>query len=102
MATDQTDSAKPLSDDEREVLLKAVGGSVAKAREAAGQTLAATAKRAGITKDYLWRLEKGRQTVSILTLAGIAVATGTTVYAILAAAKREEASIRAERAGNGS
>ena len=36
--------------EEREALLKAVGGSVAKARETAGRTLAATARRASISK----------------------------------------------------
>lgn len=65
-------------------LLAAVGARVREAREAAGLIAADGARAAGMTKGYLWRVENGRQNLSIRSLSRVARAFSTTMSALLA------------------
>lgn len=76
------------ADDSREgaevdPLLAAVGARVRAARTAAGLSLVDAARGSGISKDYLWRLEQGRQAVTVKALAGVATALNTAMSDLL-------------------
>ncbi len=71
------------SDDEAEIL-RTLGGKVQEAREAAGLSLAELARRAGMDRAYISRIEAGSHAPTILVLLRIAAELDTTVSALTA------------------
>jgi transcriptional regulator with XRE-family HTH domain len=66
-----------------EAILGAVGTRIRQIREEAGISQEAAAERAGLNRVYYNRVERGRQNVSLLTLAKIAIVLRTTVAHIV-------------------
>lgn len=84
MDDEANDSAKPAKVTKAlEPTLEAMGRRIRAVRESRELGLIETAKAAGIGKGFLWRIEAGQQNVSIMTLARLASAIGTTMADLL-------------------
>ena len=77
------DSGRTGDERQADPLLQAVGVRIRDLRTAAGLTPAAVAEAAGITKAFLWRMEAGRQNMSVRSLSRIALALDTTMSKVL-------------------
>jgi transcriptional regulator with XRE-family HTH domain len=66
-----------------QLILKQIGARIKEARTTAGFSQQAVADAAGINREYLSRVERGTENVSILTLARIAEALDTPIRNLL-------------------
>jgi transcriptional regulator with XRE-family HTH domain len=66
-----------------QLILRQIGARIKDARTAAGLSQQAVADVAGINREYLSRVERGTENVSILTLARIAEALDTPLRNLL-------------------
>jgi transcriptional regulator with XRE-family HTH domain len=66
-----------------QLILKQIGARIKEARTTAGLSQQAVADAAGINREYLSRVERGTENVSILTLARIAEALDTPIRNLL-------------------
>lgn len=57
----------------------ALGGRVRALRERAGMTQEAFARAAGMNKGYAWRVEAGRQNLSLRSLGRVALVLGVSM-----------------------
>lgn len=71
------------ADGERDALLAAVGARVRDLREARKASPSAFARAAGISQQYLWRLEDGQQNANLKTLARLALALDVPITALV-------------------
>ena len=66
-----------------DALLKAVGGRVQEMRVKAGLTQEAFARAAGMSAKYAWRVEHGRQNLSLRSISRIAIALDIPMSSLL-------------------
>ena len=66
-----------------QLILKQIGARIKEARTTVGLSQQAVADAAGINREYLSRVERGTENVSILTLARIAEALDTPIRNLL-------------------
>ena len=69
--------------DNLDALFKAVGARIRDLRTQAGLNQPEFAKAAGVSAQYAWRIEDGRQNLSLRTISRIAVALGVPMSALL-------------------
>lgn len=81
MGVDDGGAAGPDAGDDP--LLVAVGSRIRDLRVGVGLTPKDFAARAGFTLSYLWRLEGGRQNLSLRSISRIALALGVPMAALL-------------------
>jgi transcriptional regulator with XRE-family HTH domain len=84
----------PIESEDKDPLLSAVGRRVQQLREAAGVTAADFARAAGITPQYLWRLEDGQQNLNLKSLSRLAIALNVPMTALLAGIEPDPATTR--------
>lgn len=85
-----SDSQNPASD----ALAQSVAGAITKHREAAGLGMAELAKRAGMARAYLWRVENAETVPSLRNLARLAVALDLTLANLLDGVDTSEIELR--------
>ncbi|MEL7781577.1 helix-turn-helix transcriptional regulator [Citromicrobium bathyomarinum] len=85
-----SDSQNPTSD----ALTLSVAGAVTKRREAAGFGMAELAKRAGMARAYLWRVENAETLPSLRNLARLAVALDLTLADLVDGVNTSEIELR--------
>lgn len=78
------DDSPDVVDDGGDPLLVMVSKRIRDMRTAAGLTQSEVATRIAMSKGYYWKIEQGRQMISLRQLARIAAAIGTSMAAILA------------------
>ena len=91
-----SDSQNPASD----ALTLSVAGAVTKRREASGLGMAELAKRAGMARAYLWRVENADTLPSLRNLARLAVALNLTLSDLLDGVDISEIELRNRRYEN--
>lgn len=72
-----------MSDDSQIALQRAVGGRIRALRVERDLTQGECAQKAGMTEQHVWRIEAGRQNVSLRSLARLAVALGVPMSTLL-------------------
>lgn len=73
----------PIESDTTDPLLSAVGRRVQHLREAKGLKPGEFAKLAGVTQQYLWRLEDGQQNLNLRSISRLAIALDVPMTALL-------------------
>jgi len=66
-----------------EPLLQAVGQRIRQLRIASGHSQQSFSEAAGMSNNYAWRVEAGRQNLNLKTLSRIAIALGITMSDLL-------------------
>ncbi len=74
-------------------LLKAVGERITEIRAAKGLKTADLAKAAGVSPAYMWRVEAGRQNLSLRSLSRLALALGIPMASLLKGIDADPATI---------
>lgn len=76
-----------------EPLMRAVGSRIRELRIASGRSQQSFAEAAGMSNNYAWRVEAGRQNLSLKTLSRIAIALGTSMADLLAGIEADPATV---------
>ena len=74
-------------------MLMEIGRRIRALREAAGMTQVQFHTAAGVSQGYAWRMEAGRQNLSVRSLARVALALGTSMSVILEGIDADPASL---------
>jgi ribosome-binding protein aMBF1 (putative translation factor) len=73
----------PIESDTSDTLLSAVGRRVQQLRETKGLKPGEFARLAGVTQQYLWRLEDGQQNLNLRSISRLAIALDVPMTALL-------------------
>jgi DNA-binding XRE family transcriptional regulator len=80
--------------DNLDALFKAVGARIRDLRNQAGLNQPEFAKAAGVSAQYAWRIEDGRQNLSLRTMSRIAIALGVPMSALLEGIEADPGSLQ--------
>jgi transcriptional regulator with XRE-family HTH domain len=75
-------------------LLSAVGRRVQQLREARGLKAADFARAAGVTQQYLWRVEQGQQNLNLRSISRLAIALDLQMTALLEGIEPDPSTVR--------
>jgi transcriptional regulator with XRE-family HTH domain len=75
-------------------LLSAVGRRVQQLREARGFKAADFARAAGVTQQYLWRVEQGQQNLNLRSISRLAIALDVQMTALLEGIEPDPSTVR--------